>query len=605
MMKRQDSWALKTEQPMNVVFILTDDQGTGDLGCLGNPIVQTPALDDLHDESIRFTNFHVGPTCAPTRSGLITGHYANSTGVWHTVGGRSLLRGNEVSMANVFAERGYRTGLFGKWHLGDNHPYRPQDRVFEEVLTHGGGGISQIPDHWHNDYFDDTYYRNGVPEAFKGYCTDVWFSEATDFIGRHRDEPFMCFITPNAPHSPYNVEKKYSDLYVDRVNDEDRQRFYGMITNIDENVASLMKQLKDWGLLESTAIVFMTDNGSSCGAKLNIEEFVVDGFNAGLRGMKNSAYDGGHRVPFFLRLPDGSNVDVRDIDTLCSFVDFMPTMMDLCGIPLRDYGHLNFHGQSLLPLIEGTDSWPDRVVTTDSQRVVKPVKWRQSAVMSQDWRLINGKELYDAHRDREQRFDVASEYPDVVDLLREEYEKWWALVSRQFDERVPISIGSDAEKTVRLTSHDWRPPNEWWDMSDCPNEDVSYLAYNQSQVRQGLGYYGIFEIDVLHSGWYDVSMRRWPLEEDLAICSGMEDREDGWRSDIIVKERELYQGGVPMDLVDAELMIGDQTWVKPFGKTAKSVDFTVWLEKGETRLISLFRKGDIKKGAYYTYVTCR
>ena len=192
---------MKSDHP-NVVFVLTDDQGYGDLSCHGNPVVKTPHIDALHACSVRLTDYHVGPTCAPTRAGLLTGHYANSTGVWRTSGGRSLLRANEISMADFFRRSGYATGIFGKWHLGDNTPYRPQDRGFETVVVHGGGGVGQTPDYWGNNYFDDSYWDGERYTRYDGYCTDVWFQQALNFIERNRQTPFFCYIPTNAPHSP-------------------------------------------------------------------------------------------------------------------------------------------------------------------------------------------------------------------------------------------------------------------------------------------------------------------------------------------------------------------------------------------------------------------
>ncbi|MYE89674.1 sulfatase-like hydrolase/transferase, partial [Candidatus Poribacteria bacterium] len=207
------------EQKPNLVFVITDDQGYGDFSCHGNPIIETPNLDAMHSESLRLTNLHVGPTCAPTRAGIMTGRYCNCTGVWHTIGGRSLLRNDERTMADIFRANDYKTGMFGKWHLGDNYPYRPHDRGFEEALYHGGGGISQTPDHWGNDYFDDTYARNGVKEPFEGYCTDVWFDQAMQFIERNRENPFFCYLPTNAPHSPYHVPNGYGEPYHGRTPD--------------------------------------------------------------------------------------------------------------------------------------------------------------------------------------------------------------------------------------------------------------------------------------------------------------------------------------------------------------------------------------------------
>lgn len=211
--------------------------------------------------------FHVGPTCAPTRASLMTGHYANSTGVWHTIGGRSLLRKNEWTLASAYKENGYRTAIFGKWHLGDSYPYRPQDRGFETTIVHGGGGISQVPDYWGNDYFDDSYYVNGEPRKFEGYCTDVFFDQALQYIEANKEQPFFCYISTNAPHAPFNVEEKYFNLYKDQVPDT-RARFYGMITNIDENFGRLREKLIELELEKNTIVIFMTDNGTVGGGQV-------------------------------------------------------------------------------------------------------------------------------------------------------------------------------------------------------------------------------------------------------------------------------------------------------------------------------------------------
>ena len=298
----------------NVVLVLTDDQGYGDLGCHGNPIVKTPNLDRFHGDSVRLTDYHVGPTCSPTRAGLLTGHYANSTGVWHTTGGRSLLRKDEYTMANMFADAGYRTGMFGKWHLGDSYPFRPEDRGFQEVVRHGGGGVGNTPDYWGNDYFDDTYCANGVWTHYAGYCTDVWFNLGLDFIERHRDEPFFCYITTNAPHLPHIVDPQYTEPYLPPVSpNESRARYYGMLANIDENFGVLRDRLRQWGLEDNTVLIFMTDNGSAGGVDVDAEQLVTSGHNAGMRGKKGSQYDGGHRVPLLMRWPTGGLDSGRDV----------------------------------------------------------------------------------------------------------------------------------------------------------------------------------------------------------------------------------------------------------------------------------------------------
>jgi len=562
-------------QRPNVVLVITDDQGDGDLGCHGNPVLQTPNIDTFHGESVRLTNFHVGPTCAPTRAGLMTGHYCNCTGVWHTIGGRSLIRRNEVTMADVFRAGGYRTGIFGKWHLGDNFPFRPHDRGFEVALVHGGGGVSQTPDYWGNDYFDDTYRLNGVPQAFTGYCTDVWFDQAMRFIEDNQDGPFFCYLPTNAPHGPYNVPDSYSDLYRGKVPD-DRANFYGMITNIDDNVARLRAKLAELDLEDNTILIWMTDNGTSGGCSLDRDGFVHEGYNAGWRGLKGSEYEGGHRVPFFLRWPAAGVTEGRDVDELTANVDVLPTLIDLCGLEAPK--DVTFHGTSLRPLILAEQSdWPDRVVVTDSQRVETPIKWRKSATMTQRWRLVNGEELYDILADPGQRNDVAAEHPDVVAELRTHYEKWWDFVSATFDQDCPIIIGSEQDPTPVLTGHDWHG-------DQCP--------WNQGLIRQGLDCNGYWIIEAAASGEYVFELRRWPREEDRAITEGIEGEITDW-----------YHGGNALDLRTARIRIGGQEREAPIPAGAKGVEFTFTLEAGVTRMQTYLEGPEgLSIGAYYVYV---
>jgi arylsulfatase B len=306
--------------PPNVILAIADDLGYGDLACHGNPAVKTPALDGLHARSVRFTNFHVSPTCAPTRAALMTGRYSNATGVWHTIMGRHLLRPGEVTMADCFRASGYRTGIFGKWHLGDNHPCRPQDRGFDEAVIHGGGGVWQTPDYFGNNYFDDTYLHNGKPRKFSGFCTNVWFDAAMGFM---RDSvsagrPFFCYTSTNAPHSPYWAPERYSAMYKGLKGLRD-PGFYGLIANLDGNMARLEEFLNQQGLAANTILMFTTDNGTAAGGEV---------YNAGMRGAKGSVYEGGHRVPLFVSWPQGGIGGGRDADTLTAHIDVLPTLIE-------------------------------------------------------------------------------------------------------------------------------------------------------------------------------------------------------------------------------------------------------------------------------------
>ncbi len=588
--------ALKSDSPKpnpsnpNVVFVLTDDQGYGDLACHGNPIVKTPNLDKMHSESVRLTNYHVGPTCAPTRAGLLTGHYANSTGVWHTIGGRSLLRKDEVSMADFFARAGYATGIFGKWHLGDNYPYRPQDRGFQEVVCHAGGGVGNTADYWGNNYFNDTYWTHSQRaegyQAFDGYCTDIWFNEGLKFIERHKDEPFFCYIPTNAPHGPFLVERDYSGQYLDATPIEDRAKFYGMITNIDENFGVLRAKLEEWGLTENTIVIFMTDNGTAMGVSVDENHFVTSGFNDGMRGQKNSEYDGGHRVPFFMHWPARGLTVGRDIDLLTANVDILPTLIELCS--LDDWRNYKFDGASLAPLIRDEDvDWPDRTLVTDSQRLTNPVKWRKSAVMTNQWRLVNGKELFDMTVDPGQEKDIAADCPDVVAALRDAYEGWWVQVSRQFDEEIPITIGDADSMRVVICSHDWRNKN-----CDC--------VWNQNQVRAGLLYNGYWELDVATAGTYRFELRRWPKEEDRPLRAAIPGRPVPMREMTIDSG---YGGGHALAIASASIRIGEEVATQPVTDADKGAVFAFNLPAGPTHLYTtLHNEAGDDLGAYYVYI---
>ena len=614
-----------TRASPNVVFVLTDDQGYGDLSCHGNPVLKTPHLDALHGCSVRLTDYHVGPTCAPTRAGLLTGHYANSTGVWRTSGGRSLLRADEISMADYFRSGGYATGVFGKWHLGDNAPYRPLDRGFETVVVHGGGGVGQAPDYWGNCYFDDSYWNGDRYSLYEGYCTDVWFREALKFIESNLDRPFFCYIPTNAPHAPHLVEPRYSDPYLPSTPHRGRANYFGMVANIDENVGGLRRRLEQLGLADNTIFIFMTDNGSAGGVEVNDEHFVVSGYNAGMRGKKGSEYDGGHRVPFFLHWPAGGYVRGCDVERVTANVDILPTLIELCG--LKRPAGCDFDGRSLVPLMEASIGengssagaanrsgaspvrWPDRALVTDTQRLPQPIMWRRSAVLTDRWRLVNGDELYEIKRDPEQRRDIAAAHPDVVAHLRQAYEDWWEKVSRQFDEEIPIRIGGRDASRLRLNTYDWH------------NEELEG-AWNQCLVRQGLICNGYWEVEIAEAGTYRFDLRRWPSEEGAGIAAGLAGGEPvGWTQLSIEppsepcetdhscapegswKDRIRWGGGVAIPVRRARIAVAGVEASTDVGQFDECASFTLSLPRGPAHLQTWLETADGRvQGAYYVYV---
>jgi arylsulfatase A-like enzyme len=545
----------------NVILVMTDDQGYGDIGAHGNPYVRTPTLDRLHGESVRLTNFHVDPCCSPSRASLLTGQYSARSGVWHTIGGRSLLRKDKVTMADVFRAYGYRTAIFGKWHLGDNYPFRPQDRGFDEVLVHRSGVIGNSWDYWGNDYFDDTYLRNGIPEKLAGYCNTVWFDEAIKFISENRRHPFFCFLSTNIPHAPLYVDEKYSEPYRSRVS-ERLADYYGMIAKFDEDLDRLLKKLQDFGLEENTILIFMTDNGPCPwygGIKIDEEGFVEEGFSAGMRGGKIWGYENAHRVPCFIRWPAGNIGRGKDIQTLTAHFDLLPTLVEACGLN-RPEG-VAFDGKSLMPLLSGKAApWEERVLFVHNQRVDFPIKYKDYQVLTERWRLVkrDTEELYDMIRDPGQKNDVADQFPEVVKALHEKYEIWWEDISRDFDKFDEIIIGSDRENPSILYSHD----------AHSKDKDL------------------IWVIDVDKDGKYAFKLFRWPEAADKRIS----ENKNG-EMDFAAARAHLWIGNIRSD-----------TDVSPDMRYA---EFVVHLKAGTTCVQAWFSEKNEQKKIESDFVQVR
>jgi len=447
--------ASRATVPPNVVLILTDDQAYGDLGCHGNDVIQTPNLDRLHGESVRFEQFYVSPVCSPTRSSLMTGRYNYRTGVVDTYLGRSMMHADEVTLAEILAGNGYRTGIFGKWHLGDNYPMRAMDQGFQESLVHNGGGIGQPSDPPGNSYFDPILTHNGEQKQYKGYCTDIFTDAAMAFIEANKEQPFFTYLSTNCPHSPLQIGEEYYKPYLDAGLDEKTARVYGMITNIDENVGRLLAHLQALGLEQNTLVIFLTDNGP-CGSQGPAR------YNAGLRARKGTVYEGGIHVPCFMRWP-GQLSGGRAIDRIAAHIDLVPTIAEACGAPLP--GGLHVDGMSLMPLLRGNKiRMPGRTLYFQWHRGDAPELYRSCAARTQQYKLVDGKELYDLEADPGEEHDIAAEHADVVAEMRAGYEAWFADVgSTHGYEAPPIYVGTPHENPVVLTRQDWRGADGWGD----------------------------------------------------------------------------------------------------------------------------------------------
>ncbi len=474
----------------NVILILTDDQGYGDLSCHGNPVLKTPHMDRLHSQSVRFTDFHSSPMCSPTRGQLLTGLDALRNGATFPATERSRLRQGITTMADVFAANRYATGIFGKWHLGDNYPYRPIDRGFQEAKYHLSYGLSSSSD-FDNDYFDGRYVDNKTVRRFPGYCTDFWFGEAMGWMRSRQLErkPFFCYLPTNVPHGPQWVSDQYSNPYR---KEGQPAAFYGMIANLDENIGKLEGFLEESGLREDTILMFLTDNGTQAGHRV---------FNAGMRGAKRSLYEGGHRVPCFIRWPSGGLGPAADIDEPAQVQDILPTLVDLCALPQLPNSTLD--GRSLAPLARGAvNSFAGRMMVV--QYGIVPKKW-DACVIWGKWRLV-GQELYDIGSDPGQIRDVAPQQSEVVQRMRDHYKTWWAGVAPALGKPSPSIIGSRHENPVHLNSGDW-------DEFDCNDVQCVTAAQGGPKGRP-------WNVLVDRGGEYEVMISRWPQAWRLPLSAG-------------------------------------------------------------------------------------
>lgn len=472
---------------------MTDDQGYGDLGCHGNDKIDTPVLDRLATESVRFDRFFVCPYCTPTRAALMTGRYPLRTGAAAVTRGLETVRREETTIAEVLRSDGYATGCFGKWHIGEHYPSHPNGQGFDEFF-----GVPQ--GHW-DDYFDPTLEHNGRMVATLGFITDVITDYAVRFIKRHRDRPFFCYVPYNAPHTPHQVPDRYFDKYIGRGLDTRAAAIYGMVENIDENVGRLLNKLGELGLSDQTIVFFLSDNGP--------EGPEGSRYNAGMRGMKGTVHEGGMRVPLFVRWP-GHFREGRVVRPIAAHVDLLPTIAELCGV--TELKTLPLDGKSLVPLLsdEATE-WPDRMifartsgwrtVLTFTEPVVRDLQTLGKTVRTQRWRAVNEGDrwsLFNMPADPSESRDVAGDHPEVVARLAAAFDEWLADVTKEPIVRPPIPIGYLERPSVDLPApeayftgnigwynqfgfaHDWL--TGWTDSSDTIWWEVDVVVPGHYQV---------------------------------------------------------------------------------------------------------------------------
>lgn len=494
-------FAQQNERP-NIILIITDDQGYGDLGLTGNPHVQTPVIDEFASQSIRFKNFYVSPVCAPTRSSLMTGRYSLRTGIRDTYNGGAIMASDEVTIAEMLKRANYQTGIFGKWHLGDNYPSRPSDQGFDESLIHLSGGMGQVGDittYFKGDksYFDPVLWHNNLQEAYSGYCSDIFTEQAIQFIENHREGPFFCYLSFNAPHTPLQVPERYYERYreidpasgfsndrrpfpeMTEKDKEDARKVYAMVTNIDDNLGKLFQKLEELNIEDETLIIFMTDNGPQ-----------QQRYRSGLRGRKGSVYQGGVRVPFFIRYPSAFDQD-KDVETTAAHIDVLPTLAQICRVELPKGRVID--GQSLLPILEGREEdWADRSLFFYWTRRY-PEPYYNMAIRKGDYKLV-GKtdynpsmedfELFNLRVDPFEQKNIVSENQPAARTLKGELDSLYgALIASDNLLHPPrIIIGSPSENPVILNRNDAGGQRGIW-----AQEEV----YGKWRVSIQEGYYNV------------------------------------------------------------------------------------------------------------------
>ncbi|MBC6998609.1 arylsulfatase [Cytophaga sp. FL35] len=459
----------------NVILIITDDQGYGDLGFTGNPHVKTPVIDQLAKESVRFNQFYVSPVCAPTRSSLMTGRYSLRTGIRDTYNGGAIMATEEVTIAEMLKTANYRTGIFGKWHLGDNYPSRPSDQGFDESLIHLSGGMGQVGDittYFQGDrsYFDPVLWHNNQQQKYEGYCSDIFTQEAVRFIENNKDEPFFCYLSFNAPHTPLQVPEKYYEKYkqidptsgfdtsgqpfpeMSEKDKEDARKVYAMVSNIDDNIGLLLKKLKELKLQEDTVVIFMTDNGPQ-----------QRRYVAGLKGRKGKVYQGGVRVPFFMKFPKTFKKEDVDIETTAVHMDVLPTLASICGASIPKDRTID--GKDLLPLINGnTVDWEGRPLFFYWTRKY-PELYQNMSILQGEHKLVGNVdynaqlekfELYNLHKDPFEQENIISQQKELSAQLKMEMDiAYKELISSEHMVNPPrILLGHQQENPAILNRND-------------------------------------------------------------------------------------------------------------------------------------------------------
>jgi len=535
----------------NVVVVLIDNHGYYELSRNGHPVVQTPRMDKLSETGVNFTDFNAPPFCSPSRGALLTGRYALRYGIHNTVGGVSILHKDETTMADLLKSAGYRTGVFGKWHLGMSHPYTPDLRGFDEHFIHGGGGVSQLEDYFGNNHMNATYTHNGQYVKSRGFSTDVLFDQGIDFMNRNRENPFFCLITTPAVHFPTLLHPETGKRLKERgVTDEKQLPIWSMIENVDDNVGRLLDYLETSGLKDNTLLFLMSDQG--------VNDRGVP-HRAGEGAQRGVQYDEKHQVYCMVQYPQLTDNRPGDRSELTGMVDVLPTVLDVCGIDQPS----NLDGQSMKPLLGNASDWNDeRKLIVQCPRARDRSKWGNVSVKYKKWRLVDGKEFYNIQEDYGQTKNIIDQHPCLVKDLTQTYEQFWNSLPPQSELLSAHVLGAKEAPSVRLNGMDWYEGGHPW-----PQQA---LAKRNQQ--------GKWRVEIARDGIYRFELRHYPREEPRPIMA-----------------------------VKASVQVGDQLNSVPLDTLATHAVLQLPLKKGTFDMITTFQhptdhEGNKEWGAYYVHV---
>lgn len=437
--KTSDIQSISNKQQPNVIIILTDDQGWGDLSINGNTNISTPNIDGLAEAGAAFDNFYVCPVCSPTRAEMLTGRYYFRSGVHGTSGGAERMNVDETTMGDVFKAAGYQTAAYGKWHNGMQYPYHPNARGFDDFYGFCSG-------HW-GDYFSPWLEHNGKIVQGNGFLVDDFTDHGIRFMEKNKDIPFLLYLPFNTPHTPFQAPErnweKFKDKEIDlldqtsKENLNDTRAALAMIDNIDENVGRIIAKTEELGIDDNTIILYFHDNGAA-----------RPRWNAGMMGRKGSIDEGGIRSPLFMKWPNGIKAG-KIIERLVSVIDLLPTLSEMCGISYETQKPLDGISVRSTILTDETQ-WEDRYIFNSS------FGQDRASIRTQKYRLTFRDELHDIENDRNQTKDLSDELPEVkagLVKVREQFKAQAKQEVPEIDER-PFYLGHPGMKFTHIPARD-------------------------------------------------------------------------------------------------------------------------------------------------------